>query len=48
MADYRDRPPREIPVRIEVIDNQIEPALKLLKRAMLDGGMFKEMKRREF
>ena len=36
------------PLRIEVIDNQIEPALKSLKREMLKGGVFKEMKRRAY
>ena len=35
-------------LRIEVVDNQIEPALKALKREMLKGGIFKEMKRRAF
>ena len=35
-------------MRIEVIDNQIEPALKSLKREMLKGGVFKEMKRRAY
>ena len=35
-------------MRIEVFDNQIEPALKALKRAMLNGGAFKEMKRRAY
>jgi small subunit ribosomal protein S21 len=35
-------------VKIEVFDNQIEPALKSLKRAMLKEGVFKEMKRRAF
>jgi small subunit ribosomal protein S21 len=35
-------------VRIEVFDNQIEPALKTLKREMLKGGVFKEMKRRAY
>jgi small subunit ribosomal protein S21 len=33
-------------VRIEVFDNQIEPALKALKKQMLAGGIFKEMKLR--
>jgi small subunit ribosomal protein S21 len=33
-------------MRIEVFDNQIEPALKALKKEMVDGGIFKEMKRR--
>ena len=32
-------------VKIEVVDNQIEPALKALKKEMLKGGVFKEMKR---
>ena len=31
-----------------MFDNQIEPALKALKREMLKGGVFKEMKRRAF
>lgn len=35
-------------MRIQVIDNQIEPALKTLKREMLKGGVFKEMKRRAY
>lgn len=35
-------------MRIEVLDNQIEPALKALRRAMLQGGAFKEMKRRAY
>jgi len=35
-------------VRIEVIDKQIELALKSLKKAMLKDGVFKEMKRRAF
>ena len=35
-------------MKIEVFDNQIEPALKSLKRAMLKEGVFKEMKRRAF
>ena len=35
-------------MRIEVFDNQIEPALKALKREMLKGGTFKEMKRRAY
>jgi small subunit ribosomal protein S21 len=36
------------PVRIPVFDNQIEPALKSLKREMLKDGLFKEMKLRAF
>ena len=35
-------------MKIEVFDNQIEPALKALKKEMLKGGVFKEMKRREY
>ena len=35
-------------LRIEVFDNQIEPALKSLKREMLKDGTFKEMKRRAY
>jgi small subunit ribosomal protein S21 len=33
-------------VRIEVFDNQIEAALKALKKQMLKEGLFQEMKRR--
>ena len=33
-------------MKIEVIDNQVEPALKALKKQMLKDGVFKEMKRR--
>jgi small subunit ribosomal protein S21 len=33
-------------VNIQVVDNQIEPALKALKKQMLAAGVFKEMKRR--
>lgn len=36
------------PVRIEVVDNQIEPALKALKKEMIKGGLLKEMKRRAY
>jgi len=35
-------------LKIEVFDNQIEPALKALKKEMLKGGVFKEMKRRAY
>ncbi len=35
-------------MKIEVFDNQIEPALKALKKEMVDGGVFKEMKRRAY
>jgi small subunit ribosomal protein S21 len=33
-------------VKIEVVDNQIEPALKALKKRMQREGLFQEMKRR--
>jgi small subunit ribosomal protein S21 len=33
-------------MKIEVFDNQIEAALKALKKEMANGGVFKEMKRR--
>jgi small subunit ribosomal protein S21 len=35
-------------VKIEVYDNQIEAALKALKKEMANEGVFKEMKRRAF
>jgi small subunit ribosomal protein S21 len=35
-------------VRIEVADNQIDLALKALKKHMLKEGIFQEMKRRAF
>ena len=35
-------------MKVEVFDNQIEPALKSLKRAMLNEGVFKAMKRHSF
>lgn len=35
-------------MRIEVVDNQVEAALKALKKQMLKGGVFKEMKRRAY
>jgi small subunit ribosomal protein S21 len=35
-------------VRIDVAGNQIEPALKALKKQMLRDGIFQEMKRRAF
>jgi small subunit ribosomal protein S21 len=34
--------------RIDVSDNQIEAALKALKKHMLKEGLFQEMKRRAF
>ena len=33
-------------MRVEVFDNQIEAALKQLKKRMLKDGLFQEMKRR--
>ncbi len=33
-------------MKIDVRDNQIEPALKALKKPMLKNGLFQEMKRR--
>ena len=33
-------------MKIEVFNNQIEPALKQLKKQMLKEGLFQEMKRR--
>lgn len=33
-------------MRIEVVDNQIEAALKTLKKEMAKEGLFKEMKHR--
>ncbi len=35
-------------MEVKVIDNQIEQALKVLKREMLKGGLFKEMKKRAY
>lgn len=35
-------------LKVEVVDNQVESALKALKKAMLKEGVFKEMKRRAF
>ena len=35
-------------MKVEVIDNQIETALKTLKKQMLKGGVFQEMKRRAY
>ena len=33
-------------MRVTVVDNQIEAALKTLKKQMLKAGLFQEMKRR--
>ena len=35
-------------MKVEVLDNQIEAALKALKKKMLTSGLFKEVKRRAF
>jgi small subunit ribosomal protein S21 len=35
-------------VKIEVVGNEIELALKTLKKVMLKEGLFKEMKRRAY
>ena len=37
---------RVIATKIIVVDNQIEPALKALKKQMQKDGLFQEMKRR--
>jgi small subunit ribosomal protein S21 len=43
------RPPSTLPVmRIEVHDNQVESALKTMKKLMLKDGLFKEMKKRAY
>ena len=43
------RPPGTLPVmRIEVHDNQVESALKTMKKLMLKDGLFKEMKKRAY
>jgi small subunit ribosomal protein S21 len=34
--------------KVEVNDNQIEAALKTLKKVMIKGGLFQEMKRRVY
>ena len=35
-------------MKIEVVENQIEAALKQLKKQMLKDGVFQEMKRRSY
>lgn len=35
-------------MRVEVFDNQVDAALKMLKKQMLKGGLFQEMKRRAY
>src|SRR5512144_1949179 len=43
------RPPVTVPVmRIEVHDNQVESALKTMKKLMRKDGLFKEMKKRAY
>jgi small subunit ribosomal protein S21 len=44
-AIHRARPTA---VKINVVDNQIEHALKQLKKEMVSSGVFKEMKRRAY
>ena len=39
-------PQRSLKLRVTVFDNQIEAALKTLKKQMLKAGLFQEMKRR--
>jgi small subunit ribosomal protein S21 len=34
-------------VKVEVFDNQVDAALKTLKKRLLKDGVFQEMKRRE-
>jgi small subunit ribosomal protein S21 len=34
--------------KVEVTGNQVEAALKTLKKAMLKGGLYQEMKRRVY
>jgi small subunit ribosomal protein S21 len=41
-----DLAPAALSMRIDVTGNQIEPALKALKKQMLKDGVFQEMKRR--
>ena len=49
MALTAARPPSTLPVmRIEVHDNQVESALKTMKKLMLKDGLFKEMKKRAY
>jgi len=35
-------------VKVEVMDNQVEAALKTLKKVMIKGGLYQEMKRRVY
>ena len=48
MMEDTIRRPRSSAVKIDVFDNQIEPALKALKKELLKAGIFKEMKRRAY
>lgn len=34
--------------KVEVTDNQVEAALKILKKVMIKGGLYQEMKRRVY
>jgi small subunit ribosomal protein S21 len=34
--------------KVEVTDNQVEAALKTLKKVMIKGGLYQEMKRRVY
>jgi len=34
--------------KVEVMDNQVEAALKILKKVMIKGGLYQEMKRRVY
>src|SRR5437667_11961770 len=45
-SDGTHVPKRVGSMKIDVRDNQIEPALKALKKQMLKDGLFQEMKRR--
>jgi small subunit ribosomal protein S21 len=48
LRDAADAAARWCPVKVEVVDNQVEQALKALKKRMERDGAFKEMKRRAF
>ena len=47
LVPRHSRPEGVGPMKVDVRDNQIEPALKALKKLMLKTGLFQEMKRRE-
>ncbi|MDT8424060.1 MAG: 30S ribosomal protein S21 [Desulfuromonadales bacterium] len=38
----------DLPVEIEVRDNNVEKAIKVLKRKLQQEGLFREMKQRKF